>query len=802
MIVMKFGGSSVSSPERISSVVDIILSKKNVGVVVFSAFGGVTNNLIRLISSSEEDSELLLNALKTRHFEAIEELIPLKSRVMIMAETEAAFKQLQELLKAVKVIGELPSHVEAKVLGIGELLSSKIICEAIKAKGVEANFLDSRKLIEANGKPLRAQVNDVVTRNNIKQNVAEGKLHIVPGFVASNCKGEAMLLGRGGSDYTASIFGEALEAEQVEIWSDVNGMLTADPRLVSEASTISEMSYVEAFELSNYGAKVLYPPSILPVKESGIPVFLKNTFEPTAIGTKIGDELVGSEGPISGISSISDISLLNISGPGLRSTKGSASVCFKALQQADVNVVMVSQSCSEHSICLGIDSSRSENAILALNAAYRDEINEGKVNSVVVENDCSIVAIVGKRMKSAIGLSGKVFTALGNNGINVKAIAQGSSEYNLSVVVEDRDSKKAVNSIHEAFFSSSVKVGHLFVVGRGNVGSEFFKILNSRRSQLTEELGLNLRLVGISGNGKYELNPEGLLVDSSQELSIKGDISKFAKEAIALNLRNSIFIDITASENVALEYPMLLRNGFNVVACNKVAPSANLDFFEGLKESYQRNRNAFQYETCVGAALPIISTLQQLRLAGDPIHKVEAVLSGSLNFIFNNYNGTEPFAEVVEKALNEGYTEPDPLLDLGGVDVQRKLVILARECGLKIEMSDVENKSFLPNGSQGDLKWFEWLLQNEEHFKSLLSDAIASGTRLKVVGRIEKGKTSVQLLKIPNSHPFFELQGKDNIVAINTSRYPDQPLVIKGAGAGAEVTASGVFSDVLKILNQ
>jgi aspartokinase/homoserine dehydrogenase 1 len=610
-------------------------------------------------------------------------------------------------------------------------------------------------------------------------------------------------LGRGGSDYTAAIIGAGVNASVVEIWTDVSGMMTADPRLVSNAKIIQQISYQEAMELSHFGAKVIYPPTIQPLMNKGIPVVIKNTFAPSDPGTWIHNEIKKNGNSIRGISSINSLSLISLEGSGMVGIPGFSKRLFEALSNEKINVILITQSSSEHSICVGIEEANADRAKAVIDEAFAYEIEIKKVEPLVVEKRLAIVALVGDSMKNHPGISGKMFGALGRNGVNVRAIAQGSSERNISAVIALADVKKAINVLHEEFFETTYKQVNLFISGTGNVGSKLLAQLQQQQKHLQEHLRLQVRVAAVSNSRKMLFNDEGVDLSKCNELLKGGEVmnmNEFIATIQKKNLRNSVFIDITANDVIAKSYPEYLQKSISVVACNKIACSSSYDYYKKLKDLAREFNALFLFETNVGAGLPVIGTLNDLLRSGDNVNRIEAVLSGTLNFVFNNYTGEKSFAKIVRQAQDEGYTEPDPRLDLGGTDVMRKIMILARESGEKLEMGDINNESFMPESCmKGTVEnFYAEMEKHEDHFLKLVSKAKEEGKKLKFVAKFENGKASVGLQHIDPQHDFYHLYGKDNAVLFYTNRYTEQPLVIKGAGAGAEVTASGVFADIIR----
>jgi aspartokinase/homoserine dehydrogenase 1 len=628
----------------------------------------------------------------------------------------------------------------------------------------------------------------------------------MPGFIAADATGAATTLGRGGSDYTAAILAAGIGAQLLEIWTDVSGMMTADPRIVSNVKIIPQISYQEAMELSHFGAKVIYPPTIQPVRTKGIPTWVKNTFAPEDAGTVITAAASNENEVIRGISSINSIALLSLEGSGMVGIPGFSKRLFEALAAKKINVILITQSSSEHSICVGIDAVNATAAQTAIDEAFAYEIETGKVDPIFVEKDLAIIALVGDQMKSHTGISGKMFGTLGRNGVNVRAIAQGSSERNISAVIAATDVKKAINVLHEAFFETEYKEINLFVAGVGNVGSKLIEQIRQQQQYLLDNLHLKINVAGIANSKQMLFIDAGIDLNDWKTLLYEApvmQIEQFADHIRTKNLSNTVFVDVTANAAVADVYGGLLSKSIAVVACNKIAASSAFEQYKKLKHLAREYNVPFLFETNVGASLPIIGTLNNLLRSGDRVHKMQAVLSGTLNYVFNHYDGKNSFASVVKRAQEEGYTEPDPRLDLSGMDVMRKIMILVREAGEKIEMDEIGNISFMPaecmEGTVED--FYQSMEKHEAHFKALYTAAAEAGNKLKFVATFENGKAAVGLEHIEPQHDFYHLYGKDNIVLFYTDRYTDQPLVIKGAGAGAELTASGVFADIIRTVN-
>jgi aspartokinase/homoserine dehydrogenase 1 len=810
MQVLKFGGTSVANAANIKKVKDIVLSKKRAKtVVVVSALGGVTDLLLEcgsLASRGESCYKTSLQKITDRHLTTVKELLPLNNQSSVLSFVMQQFNEVQDICNGIFLLQDFTDRTKDRILSYGELISSQIIAAYFNAEGLNSEWVDARKIIRTNSDFTKAAVDFDTTDQAFQAyfSASSSSLFVLPGFIASDSKGNTTTLGRGGSDYTAAIVGAALHADVVEIWTDVSGMMTADPRIVANAKAIRQISYHEAMELSHFGAKVIYPPTLQPLMKEDIPVWIKNTFEPDDEGTVIQATHRGGE-IITGISSINKLALLLLEGSGMIGIPGFSKRLFETLAANSINVILITQASSEHSICVGVEEPLAEKAKAIVDAAFSAEIERGKVNPLNIERELSIVALVGDKMKSHPGISGRMFSTLGRNGVNVRAIAQGSSERNISAVIATADIKKALNVLHEEFFETTYKQVNLFIAGTGNVGSKLLAQIAQQQAYLQRNLLLQVRVVGLANSRKMAFNDDGIDLQNWKEVMAKGetsDLSRFIEIMQNKNLRNAVFVDITANESVAMAYDKVFEKSISIVACNKIACSSSYAYYRTLKDTARDHNVSFLFETNVGASLPIIGTLNDLLRSGDRITKIEAVLSGTLNFVFNNYNGERSFAEVVRQAQDEGYTEPDPRLDLSGKDVMRKIMILAREAGEHLEMDAITNHSFMPESCmQGSVEDFYAEMEKQEaHFKKLYDDAAAAGMKLKFVASFEDGKASVGLKHIDPAHDFYHLYGKDNIVTFYTNRYIDQPMVVKGAGAGAEVTASGVFADIIRTL--
>lgn len=814
MKVLKFGGTSVANAKNIKLVLDIVLNKakKDKLVVVVSALSKVTD-LLQLAASkaaaNDETYKDIVAEIEKKHLDALKELIPVSEQSSSLSHIKRIINHLETILDGCFLLGELSARTSDTILSFGELLSSYIIAEALKQNLKNSSYKDSRELIKTNNNYGKAAVNFEVTNllTTAFFSANDSQVVIMPGFIACSLDEINTTLGRGGSDYTAAIIAGALNAGELEIWTDVNGMFTANPKIVKQAQPIANISYQEAMELSHFGAKVLYPPTIQPVLRKNIPIHIKNTFEPDAEGTFISSESVSNGTPVRGISHIDNITLITLEGPGMIGVSGSSKRLFEVLSQESINVIFITQASSEHSICIGISNSDAEVAENAINKAFEIEIAQNKIDPCIVEKNLCIIALVGENMKNHQGLSGRMFSTLGKNNVNIRAIAQGASERNISAVINERDVKKALNTLHENFFEENTKQLNLFVMGVGNVGEKFIEQIHQQKKFLKENLKINVRVIALSNSRKMHFDDDAIDLDNWQNTLENGETADkelFIEKVAALNLRNSIFVDITANADVAAIYERFLKQSVGVVTCNKIACASAYDNYKKLKKLSRQYNAPFLFETNVGAGLPIIDTVKNLIASGDKVHKIQAVLSGSLNFIFNNFDENNSFHDVVKEAGVQGFTEPDPKIDLSGIDVARKILILIRESGYKMEIEDIENKSFLPAACMATTNnedFFKSLIEYNSHFEGILAEAKQKDSRLKFVAEFVDGKANVGLQFIPKDHPFYNLEGKDNIVLFYTDRYVDQPLLIKGAGAGAAVTASGIFADVIRIGN-
>lgn len=812
MIVLKFGGTSVGSANNINQVISILEQKSKIDnvICIVSAIGGITDKLLKagdLAQSKNKEYKEVFNSIQRTHIKLVEALIPKKNKDIIKYVDEQ-HKALKELLDGLFLINELSPKTSDKLVSFGEILSSFIINETLKSRAIHSERKNAQELIVTNSNFTKAEVLYKETNNNIKSyfKSAKQEITVLPGFVAKSTQNDATTLGRGGSDFTAAIIAAALKVKKLEIWTDVSGIYTANPKLVKHSYPIKQLSYQEAMELSHFGAKVLYPPTVQPALDLNIPIHIKNTLKPDDLGTVISvDSDVSSQSPVKGITNISDIALLTLQGSGMVGIPGFSKRLFETLAQEKINIIFITQASSEHSICFGIDINDSEIAKTAIDAAFENEISLHKIDPILIEDGLSIIALIGDQMKSFQGISGKMFSTLGKNNINIRAIAQGASERNISAVINKNDVKKALNVLHERFFEVKTKQLNVFIVGIGNVGEKLIDQIAQQRNFLKKKLKIDVRITGMANSRKMIFNPDGINLNdwaSQFHYAEKSSLQGFFNKIIEMNLRNSIFVDITADEGVSKWYDNYLKQSVAVVACNKIACSSTFETYKKLKDLSVSYNTPFLYETNVGAGLPIINTLNNLVASGDKVTSIQAVLSGSLNFVFNHFSDRTNFHDTVKRAQFEGYTEPDPRIDLSGIDVARKILILARDNGGAMEIEDIENKSFLTKANlESDTvdDFYKTLKKDEAHFQKLYASAKAKNCQLKYVAEYKKGKAKVGLREIPDGHPFYNLEGKDNIVMFYTERYPEQPLIVKGAGAGADVTASGLFADIIKI---
>lgn len=813
MKVLKFGGSSVKNAERIQQVCTILKANQASNeqfVVVFSAFGGVTDLLLEMGKLAAQADHSYLEAIeefKIRHYPVIDELLNGEYKTIAQTFIDERVVEIENILKGIFLLREGTKRAFDYLVSFGERCAAFIITQYLNQEGNTVSYLDARQLIRTNDNFGNAIVDFKVTNQQIETYFHENKGNfITTGFIASTESGSTTTLGRGGSDYTAAIFGASLDATVIEIWTDVDGVMTADPRKVKDAFTVPQMTYAEAMEMSHFGAKVIYPPTIVPAMEYHIPLCIRNTYNPTFEGTFISNETVESETILSGVTSISKIILLTLQGSGMFGVTGIAARLFDALAKTEVNVILITQGSSEHSITCAISPEDKEKAEKAIAYAFEYELQRGQIEPLIVEENLSIIAIVGEKMRSRPGMAAQLFTALSKNGINVVAIAQGSSELNISLVIDSKDETKALNAIHERFFNSDANEIHLFFVGVGLIGSSLLNQIQKQTTYLKKQKNIDLKVVGLANTKTMLFSEEGIDLSNWQsELANSSAVSSldgFVEQMIAMNLRNSIFVDNTASAAPVEYYEQVLKSSISISTPNKIATSSSYKQYRYFKQLADKNNVQFHYETNVGAGLPVISTLKSLVDSGDEILKIEGVLSGSLSFIFNNFTPNESFYDIVKQAQKLGYTEPDPRIDLSGKDVRRKILILGREAGVSLEAEDVEIENILPQpcvDAETIDDFFSALKNNEQAFVDRISKASAVDKRLRFIAALDNGKASISLQEVDSSNPFYNLSGSDNMIVFTTERYKERPLVVRGPGAGAEVTAAGVFAEIIQI---
>ena len=786
----------------------IVEAEQGETIVVVSALGGITDKLIATSKNAFDGDKAYVDelaAIRKRHHDMVEAVIEGKDKQQtLLTKIDSLLDELQSIYYGVFLIRDLSPKTQAAIVSYGERLSSLIVTELING----AKWYDSRSFIKTVEKRGKHVLDSELTRSLVCETFKDRpKIAVVPGFISSDKHtGEVTNLGRGGSDYTASIIAAALDAGALEIWTDVDGFMTADPRVIHTAYTINELSYVEAMELCNFGAKVIYPPTIYPVCVKNIPIWVKNTFNPSAKGTVIKNKIDNDCKPIKGISSINGTTLITVTGLSMVGVIGVNRRIFTALADNGISVFMVSQASSENSTSIGVRDEDAEEAVKVLNGEFAKEIETGAMFPMHAEKGLATVAIVGENMKHTPGIAGKLFGSLGRSGISVIACAQGASETNISFVVNSKYLRKSLNVIHDSFFLSEYKVLNLFICGIGTVGGNLIDQIRSQYEQLKQTQRLKLNVVGIASSSHAIFSRDGINLDTYREelaASAPSDNSKLLEEVTGMNIFNSVFVDCTASADVAAMYQTLLDHNISVVAANKVAASGSYDSYIRLKETALRRGVKFLFETNVGAGLPIIGTINDLRNSGDKLLKIEAVLSGTLNFIFNELSATVPFSETVRRAKEMGYSEPDPRIDLSGIDVVRKLVILTREAGYKAEQADVEKHLFMPDdfftGSIDD--FWKNLPSLDADFEEKRKQLEADDKRWRFVARMDHGKMSVSLEAVGRHHPFYNLEGSNNIVLLTTERYREYPMLIQGYGAGAGVTAAGVFANIMSIAN-
>lgn len=812
MRILKFGGSSVADPGRIKTVTGLIKRQfeENPAIsVVVSAQSGVTDQLAKIcemITSGAGNYEPVIRELELRHLSALRELVPVERQPAAMAEIMAMCNELSEIVKGASMIGEVTSRTRDLILSFGERMSAFLLCEAIKSDLPDAVYADARLFIKTDENFGKARIDFEISNRLIKEYYSRTLgLKIVTGFIAGSVKGQTTTLGRNGSNYTASVLGAALDADRIEIWTDTDGVMTADPLYVKEAQSISQLSYSEAMELSHFGAKVIFPASLQPAMTKQIPILVKNTFNSDHKGTLICKESAADNGFIMGITSLRNICIVNVEGSGMVGVAGVSARMFSSLSLQNISVILISQASSEHSICIAIMEENAERACAVLRRTFKEELRTGLISSVNHEDGLAIVAVVGENMRNMPGVAARVFGPLGRNGINIKAISQGSSELNISFVIHENDLKKAIRILHQALFNKEIRQLHLYIAGTGSVGGRILEMIGNQYEYLVSQQ-IDLQLYGLINSRRMLIGDSPINTANWKTLigkeAEKADFNKFVSGILSRNMENSVFIDVTAAEEPVEYYDKLLSSNISIVAANKRANTRNMEQYLRLRSAAKKRNVSFHYETNVGAGLPVINVIRTLIAGGDKVIKIEAIVSGTINWILSEYNGNLPFSELVRIARQKGYTEPDPRDDLSGMDVARKCLILARECGLNLEIDDINVDPLMPpeaKHAENLTRLFEVLKSNDPWFSERYAIALANRKRMRYVATIEAGSAKVELLETGETHPFWDLKGTENCIILTTNYYQQYPMVIKGPGAGVDVTAAGLLADIVRI---
>jgi aspartokinase/homoserine dehydrogenase 1 len=812
MRILKFGGSSVADPDRIKLVTTIIrqYAEKYPDLsVVVSAQSGVTDQLLKLcelIGVPSTARETLIQELEQKHLNAVKALLPVAQQPAAMAEIMTMCNELSDIIKGASLVGEVTPRTRDLILSFGERLSAYLVCQALKSYFPDALYTDARQLIKTDATFGHARVDFDSSNKLIKEYYSQNnEMKVVTGFIASSMQGQTTTLGRSGSDYTASIIGAALGVKAIEIWSDVDGVMTADPRYVREAQSIEQLSYSEAMELSHFGAKVLFPASLQPAMAKQIPILVKNTFNPEHKGTLICQESSKDNGFIKGITSLGNICIINVEGSGMVGVAGVSARLFNALSQQDISVILISQASSEHSICIALLERDAEKASQILRDTFESELFSGLISSVNYESGLAVVAVVGENMCNMPGVAARVFGPMGRNGINVKAISQGSSELNISFVIHENDLRKALRILHQSLFNKEIRQLHLYVAGTGSVGNRMLEMIENHKEYLVMQK-IDLKLCGLINSRQMFMGEENIDPGKWKEL-MKGDAGKanfqrFVDGMLLQNNENSVFVDVTAADEPVEYYNKLLSGNIAIVAANKRANTQNMEEYRKLHAAARKRNVSFHYETNVGAGLPVINVIRNLIAGGDRVIKIEAVLSGTMNWLLSEYDGTRLFSDLVQIARSRGYTEPDPRDDLSGMDVARKCLILARESGLEIELSEITVDALMPpdaSRSENISAFFKLLESYNPVFDRRYRTASSEGRKIRYVALIESNIAKVELVEVEENHPFFSLQGSENCIILTTNYYKQFPMVIKGPGAGIDVTAAGLLADIVRI---
>ncbi|RDV16940.1 bifunctional aspartate kinase/homoserine dehydrogenase I [Pontibacter diazotrophicus] len=813
MKVLKFGGTTVGSVSNILTLIDTLAveSKKEKPVVVLSAMSGVTDALASLADAAAAglNYEDKIRELEHRHTEVAKELlIGQQLEEIVLAQLDVYFYELRRLLQHIQSLREVTPKTRDLVLSYGERCATYLVSKVAELHFQGALFVDASTLIKTDSSFGHARVNTELTNQLIRSFYQENKdnLLFVTGFIASDNHGQLTTLGRGGSDYTAALLGSALNCSEIQIWTDVNGMMTADPKMVKKAIPLTELSYTEAMELSYFGARVIYPPSMTPAFLKKIPIVIRNITNPAFPGTVIQHDTQKSSSNIKGISSVNDTSIINLQGSGMVGKAGYSGRLFSLLSREQINVILITQASSEHSITFAVNPADAVKAKQLIEQEFELELQAEKLETPTIEQDLSVLAIVGENMKETPGISGKLFHALGRNGINVRAIAQGSSEYNISVIILKEDLRKALNTVHDAFFTELKKTLHVFCLGTGNISKTLIRQLQEHHTYLQQHNGIQVKLMGVSNSRRMVFDADGIPLDSWQQvLEVDGEqanLQEFVNRMQLMNLPNCVLADNTASPAPISFYEEVFRSNISIVTCNKIGNSSDYQQYKNFKDTALQHGVDFYYETNVGAGLPIVRTLKDLMMSGDRVLRIEAILSGTISFIFNNFKGNASFHDVVKLAQEKGFTEPDPRDDLSGLDFMRKMLILARDAGYPLEASDVQIENILPPSclqAANVPEFYAELKAAEAYFVQMKEKAEKSGSVLRYIGSLEDGQVKISLQMVDESHPFYTLSGSDNIISFTTDRYKERPMVVKGPGAGAEVTAAGVFADIVNV---